>query len=307
MSGEFYSFPTVTPAPDDEILLVRAQSARRSTVAQLLQGIPGVAGPQGPQGLPGDIGPQGLAGADGAVGQQGLIGPQGPQGLPGDTGPQGLAGADGAVGPVGPQGLQGPRGLTGKTGPQGLQGAVGPIGPQGLQGLTGPSTLASGTTPPTDSSKLLWAQLGTMGEFIELWQKAGTNWLSVQTYTVSSFTATVANNANVVTNNGNPCPGAQVFIERFTARGIVIEAMLAANLIDYKLSLINQAQAETSLFFVRLQGPLAANSSFVLSEPVNQIVSSANSIGLWFRSLRTGTIGMKFLTMSATLRKVYAP
>jgi Collagen triple helix repeat (20 copies) len=289
MSGEFYSLPVVTPEQNDEILLVRAQSARRSTVAQLLQDVSSVAGPQGlpgADGAVGAVGPQGLPGADGAVG---AVGPQGLQG------PQGLPGADGAVGAVGPQGLQGPRGLTGDT------------GPQGLQGLTGPSTLASGTTPPTDPSKLLWAQLGTMGEVVELWQKAGTNWLSVQTYTVSSFTATVANNANVVTNNANPCPGAQVFIERFTARGIVIEAMLAANLIDYKLSLINQAQAETSLFFVRLQGPLAANSSFVLSEPVNQIVSSANSIGLWFRSLRTGTIGMKFLTMSATLRKVYAP
>jgi hypothetical protein len=298
MSGEFYTFPSVVPALDDEILLVREQSARRSTVAQLLEGITEeVVGPQGPQGLPGADGADGV---DGAVGPQG---PQGPQGLPGADG------ADGADGAVGPQGPQGPQGLPGADGADGADGVDGAVGPQGLPGATGPTTLHLGTTPPTDPSKLLWGQMGTAGEFIELWQKHSSgNWISAQTYGLSGFAATVANNANAATTtNGNPCPGAQIFIERFTARGIVAEAMTAANLIDYKLRLVNQAQLESDFFFLRLQGPTAANFPFALSEPVNQFVSSANAVALWFRSLRSGTIGMRYLTMSVTLRKVYAP
>jgi hypothetical protein len=141
---------------------------------------------------------------------------------------------------------------------------------------------------------------------LELWQKSPTGvWVSAQTFTVSSFSPDVTTNA--FTTNQNPCPGAQIFIERFSARALLIDAMTAANLIDFKLSLVNVAQAETQLFYLRSQGPAAANSMINLSEPVNQVVAANNSLGLWFRSLRTGNMKMKFVTMSATLRKVYAP
>jgi hypothetical protein len=146
----------------------------------------------------------------------------------------------------------------------------------------------------------------TAGVLLDLWQKSPTGiWVSAQTFTVSSFSLDVTGNA--FTSNQNPCPGAQIFIERFSARALLVDAMTATNLIDFKLSLINTSQVETNFFFVRSQGPAAANSMINLSEPVNQVVTANNSLGLWFRSLRTGSMKMKFLTMSATLRKVYAP
>jgi hypothetical protein len=188
-------------------------------------------------------------------------------------------------------------------GPQGPQGVPGADGPQGL---TGPTTLHLGATPSTDPTKLLWGQLGTAGEFIELWQKHSTGqWLSAQTFLVSSHTVNVASNA--VTNNANPCPSSQIFVEQWQATGVVADAMTAANFIDFKLSLVNQLQVETSFFSLRLQGAAAANTPFSLAESVNQFISSASALSLWFRSARSGSMSMRYLTMSTTLRKVYAP
>jgi hypothetical protein len=267
---------------------------------------PGPQGLTGPQGLKGDTGLTGAAGPQGLKGDTGLTGAAGPQGLKGDTGltgaagSQGLKGDTGLTGAVGPQGLKGDTGLTGAAGPQG------DTGPQGPQGLTGPTTLYTGVAPPTDATKVFWAQVDVAGVLLDLWQKSPTGiWVSAQTFLVSSFVADVTGNA--FTSNQNPCPGAQIFIERFSARALLVDAMTATNLIDFKLSLINTSQVETNFFFVRSQGPAAANSMINLSEPVNQVVTANNSLGLWFRSLRTGSMKMKFLTMSATLRKVYAP
>lgn len=54
-----------------------------------VNGVPGVAGPQGPPGAQGVAGPQGVAGTQGVAGP---IGPAGPQGATGPQGPQGLPG-----------------------------------------------------------------------------------------------------------------------------------------------------------------------------------------------------------------------
>lgn len=203
-------------------------------------------------------------------------------GPPGATGPQGLPGVDGAVGP------------------QGAPGAA------GSQGPPGPTTLHIGPTAPTDPSKLLWAQQGATGEIIEQWIKgSGGVWLSDQVFAISSFSGDV--NANLLLTNPNPCPGAQIFIERFSARALLTDAMVAGNVTDFKLSLVNQSQVESDFFFLRLQGPVPINSLVQLSEPVRQVVNSANALGLWFRTVRTGSHKLKYLSMSALLRRVYAP
>src|SRR5918993_1251235 len=78
--------------------------------ADLLGGVLGTPGPQGPQGVAGAQGPAGATGNDGAAGAQGPAGADGaagPQGAAGADGSPGPAGADGAVGPVGPQGPTG--------------------------------------------------------------------------------------------------------------------------------------------------------------------------------------------------------
>ncbi len=168
-----------------------------------------------------------------------------------------------------------------------------------------PSFFHIGPTAPTDSTKVLWYEASVTGEIIGQWQRSGNLWLSDQTFAVSSFTTEV--NGDAFTTNPNPIPGAQIWIERFSARGLLVDPMGSGNQIDFKLSLVNLAQSETSFFFVRLQGPRAINSLINLSEPVHQVVNAENSIGLWFRSQRTGSMKMKFLTMSIFLRRIYAP
>jgi len=217
----------------------------------------------------------------------------GPDGVPVSVNSEGLPGVDGVDGATGPQGIPG------------LPGADGADGATGPQGPPGPTILHSGTTPPTDTSKLLWAQVSATGELIERWHRAGALWISEQIYPVNSFSLDVTGNA--FTSNPNPVPGAQIWIERFSARAILIDAMTASNLIDFKLSLVNLTQVETPFFYVRAQGPAAANSLINVSEPVRQVVNAQDSVGLWFRSLRTGSMKMKFLTMSVLLRRVYAP
>ncbi len=238
--------------------------------------------------------------ADGSVKEIGTLGPQGPAGAPGADGVAGLAGTPGPQGPAGAPGADGSPGLAGTPGPQGPAGALGPAGP------AGPTILHSGTTPPTDASKLLWAQLGLTGELIEKWIKSpGGVWVSEQIYPVTSFLLEV--NGNAFVTNPNPVPGTQIFIERFSARALLVDSMTASNLIDFKLSLVNLAQTESSFFYVRSQGPAPANSFINLSEPVRQFVAADSSLGLWFRTQRTGPMKLKFLTMSVLLRRVYAP
>jgi Collagen triple helix repeat (20 copies) len=220
-------------------------------------------------------------------------GPQGPQGEPGVDGAQGPQGEPGANGEPGPQGPEGP------------QGEPGVDGAQGPQGVPGPTVFYTGVLPPTDATKLFWVQIGAGGELIELWQKADSNWVSVQTYTSTAYFATVSANASL--QCANPCPGASIFVERFTARGLVVDAMAAANQIEYRLNLINSAQVESTFVYMRLLGPQAANSPFMLTERVDQVITSSNSLSLWMKSVRSGSMTMKFLTLSATLRRVYAP
>lgn len=276
MSGEFYGFPAVVPALDDEILLVREQSPRRSTLGQLLQSFSVT---QGPQGEPGQQGPQGLPGATGAAGAQG------PQGLPGATG------ADGA---------QGPQGLPGATGAAGAQ------GPQGLPGIPGTSTMETGTTPPTDPTKLFWAQTNSSGTLIELWQKApGGQWVSVQTYSANNFLSGTTSPINTIL--GNPCPGAQILIERFTARGQIVPVQTSGQSIDLALSLFNESNIGTQLFFLRQSGPTPANHFFNLSETVNQVVSASAAVYLSHDFSRIGSAQtVRRTSIETTFRRVYA-
>lgn len=88
-------------------------------IETVLEGEPGVPGPQGE---PGICGPTGETGLRGPKGEKGNVGPIGPQGLPGETGPRGFTGE---------------RGLRGLTGETGLQGEVGPKGDKGDPGVRG--------------------------------------------------------------------------------------------------------------------------------------------------------------------------
>lgn len=89
------------------------------------------------EGLPGPAGPQGVAGSDGLPGAPGLPGPPGATGQRGASGSDGSDGSDGAPGPAGATGPAGEQGPAGSDGAQGEQGPPGPPGEQGPPGPTG--------------------------------------------------------------------------------------------------------------------------------------------------------------------------
>ena len=111
-----YIFNPGTKAKADE---VNANFKTLADAINNIQLIPGPQGTQGPQGMQGPVGPQGPAGNEGTQGAQGLPGPQGPQGIQGTPGYQGLTGSQGPAGPQGPQGAQGPQGPQGPSGVDG--------------------------------------------------------------------------------------------------------------------------------------------------------------------------------------------
>ena len=111
-----YIFNPGTKAKADE---VNANFKSLADAINNVQLIPGPQGTQGPQGIQGPVGPQGPSGPEGAQGAQGLPGTQGTQGIQGSQGSQGLTGSQGATGPQGPQGAQGPQGPQGPSGTDG--------------------------------------------------------------------------------------------------------------------------------------------------------------------------------------------
>ena len=105
-----------------------------AVLADKVENIQEIVGPQGATGAQGEVGPQGATGA------QGEVGPQGATGAQGEVGPQGATGAQGEVGPQGATGAQG------EVGPQGATGAQGEVGPQGATGTFDDSALADYAT-----------------------------------------------------------------------------------------------------------------------------------------------------------------
>ena len=105
-----------------------------AVLADKVENIQEIVGPQGATGAQGEVGPQGATGA------QGEVGPQGATGAQGEVGPQGATGVQGEVGPQGATGAQG------EVGPQGATGAQGEVGPQGATGTFDDSALADYAT-----------------------------------------------------------------------------------------------------------------------------------------------------------------
>jgi hypothetical protein len=69
--------------------LASTVSYRTGTILQGLPGVPGPEGLPGSRGVPGEAGPTGLPGRDGSTGERGI---KGERGEPGPTGSRGLAG-----------------------------------------------------------------------------------------------------------------------------------------------------------------------------------------------------------------------
>jgi len=66
-------------------------SYRTGTILQGLPGVPGPEGLPGTRGAPGESGPTGIPGRDGSIGERGLKGERGEPGPPGSRGLAGLA------------------------------------------------------------------------------------------------------------------------------------------------------------------------------------------------------------------------
>ena len=185
-------YPAVELSATAEVAVVLDAGAAPPVELDVLPGVPGPIGPEGPPGADGPAGPPGAdstvpgppgadstvpgpagpAGADGAPGPPGadstVPGPAGPEGPPGaDSTVPGPPGADGAPGPAGPagadstvpgpEGPQGPPGadsvVPGPVGPPGADSTVpGPAGPTGATGPAGADSTVPGPAGPTGAT-----------------------------------------------------------------------------------------------------------------------------------------------------------
>lgn len=205
-------------------------------------------------------------------------------------------------GPQGPPGLLGPAGVAGADGQPGPQGA---IGPQGPQGPAGESRTHYGPTPPTDPNKLFWVQSDTSAGVIDKWQRAANaNWVSQDTYTISAFEFEVKRNWSWP--QPRPCGGELIWIESFSASAWVQENFRAGNYIDFELKKVNTQQQKVPFVFLRLENA-SRGDVFSASERVNQVVNSTDAIALWLSITRSGGRKVKTASLSATVRRIYAP
>lgn len=158
-------------------------------------------------------------------------------------------------------------------------------------------------TPPQEA--VLWWQLDGDGRAVDLWlRRAGDIWVSAETSEIQAFEFDVDRTFQWF--QPNPISGSALWIERFTVRAVVDEDMGSGDLIDFQLSLINSAQAQTPFFFIRLQ-QATEGDIFARSELVNQSVSASAAMAFLLRVAQTGRTDLLTVSLAATLRRIYAP
>lgn len=159
------------------------------------------------------------------------------------------------------------------------------------------SVIASQTPPPAGG---IWRQIDANGNPLELWRKFGDIWASDAINYISAYNVSLSTNAL----NQMPIPGhGAIFIDRFTARGLISEAFGSGESWAFNLNWINAARAEVPLWTLRLSTG-AANASFLVTEPVGLVV---DGLGLWLRAERQKSKPkLDFVSMSVAVRRIYA-
>ena len=139
---------------------------------------------------------------------------------------------------------------------------------------------------------------------VDRWQRAaGDRWVSQQVYTESAFEFEVKKDWYFP--KANPCAGAAVWIDRFTAKAWVQDGMGSGDHIDFSLKLVNTAQQRTTLYYHRLEGA-AAGDVFNVSELVGQVADVNAAIALWLSVERKGQTKLKTMSMAVDVRRIYA-
>ena len=164
------------------------------------------------------------------------------------------------------------------------------------------SAIAFSQTPPTD--KKLWWQLDGNGYPIDFWRKRPTGlWVGDQLYSISSFDEQIRKDSAHYL--ANPLADEAIWIEAITARGSVWDDMGSGEHIDFSLSLINSAQQQTKLHYLRL-----ANGSdgqfFDLAEPVERVAAMDEALAFLLQVEPQGKPKLKTTSISLQIRRVYA-
>ncbi|MEM9150667.1 MAG: hypothetical protein AAGB19_09465 [Cyanobacteria bacterium P01_F01_bin.3] len=164
------------------------------------------------------------------------------------------------------------------------------------------STVATGPTPPETAARL-WLQTDDEGRAIEPWflHKSG-HWLSEATYPIDAYRAQVTH--STTRQAASPYLGSKLWIDSFSAKCIPVVDFGVDHRTDFQLRLINEAKQQAVVWYLRLENGVR-NQAFQQSESIEQVVDATDALALCFRVQRTGTTALRYVSMSAILRKVW--
>lgn len=160
--------------------------------------------------------------------------------------------------------------------------------------------IAFSQTPPTEGH--LWGQLDDDGNLIELWQRRGELWLSMETYSVETYRGYITGSRTNQT--ATPYLGEKLWIERFSYQCIAAADFKAGEQADFQFRLVNSARQQVVKWYLRLENA-ARNQAYRVSEEVGLVVDADDAIAIWFRVQRNNRTGLRYCSMSTLLRKVY--
>ncbi|MEM9091261.1 MAG: hypothetical protein AAGC93_21285 [Cyanobacteria bacterium P01_F01_bin.53] len=162
--------------------------------------------------------------------------------------------------------------------------------------------MAMGQTPPHDGSRL-WLQTDAANLPVEPWFLHGSGqWLSQAAYTVDTYRGQVT--GSTTRQVASPFLGYRVWIESFSAKCMPFADFAAGNVTDFQLRLVNSQRQQSVVWYLRLEDALKYEP-YQHSEPVGLVVDAADALAIWFRVQRTGRTALRYVSMSAILRKVY--
>lgn len=156
-------------------------------------------------------------------------------------------------------------------------------------------------TPPETGH--LWGQLDNDDNLIELWQRRGSLWLSFEAFSIKSYRSYVT--GSTTRQAALPYFNTQLWIERFSYQCIAAGDFKTNEQADFQLRLVNSSRQQVVKWYLRLEDA-NRNQAYQVSEKVELVVAPADAIALWFRVQRNNRTGLRYVSMSTLLRKVYA-
>ena len=139
---------------------------------------------------------------------------------------------------------------------------------------------------------------------MDKWQRVGADvWVSQDIYTIDAFEFEVKRNWSWP--RPRPCGGEQLWIESFSASAWVQDDFRSGNYIDFELKKVNTQQQKVPFVYLRLEDA-SRGDVFNVTEQVSQVVGTGDAIALWLSITRVGGRKLKTVSLSATIRRVYA-